>query len=53
MEQRDKIAVVIMTYNDGYKIKEWRQWYDEEKCEIDFYIVIDNGSSPDYLRQFF
>lgn len=50
MKQRGKIAAVTMTYNDGYKIKEWRQWYDEVKDEIDLYIVVDNCSSPDYLQ---
>lgn len=46
-----KIAAVTMTYNDGYKIKEWRHWYDEVKDEIDLYIVVDNGSDREYLNQ--
>ena len=44
-----RIAGVTMTYNDGYKIKEWRSHYDQYRSELDYYVIVDNGSSPDYV----
>lgn len=46
-----KIAMITVTYNDGYKFDEWCRWYEEYKSEIDLHIIVDNGSSPDYLNQ--
>ena len=46
-----KLAGVSITYNDGYKIKEWAQWYDEYKDELYKFIIVDNGSDPEYLHQ--
>lgn len=46
-----KIAVIVVTYNDGYKIKEWHQWYQEYKDDIYKLIIVDNGSKQDYLQQ--
>lgn len=46
-----KLAGVSITYNDGYKIKEWVQWYDEYKDELYKFIIVDNGSQPEYLHQ--
>ena len=42
-----KIAVIQITFNDGYKFKEWCGWYEEFKNEIDTHIIVDNGSKPD------
>ena len=46
-----KIAGIAITYNDGYKLREWRQWYEEYKDELYLYIIVDNGSEQQYLRQ--
>lgn len=46
-----KLAGVSITYNDGYKIKEWTRWYEEYKDELYMYIIVDNGSEPEYLQQ--
>ena len=45
-----KVAMITVTYNDSYKFKEWCQWYEEYKSEIDLHIVVDNGSEKDYLN---
>lgn len=46
-----KIAGIIITYNDGYKFKEWCQWYEEYKAELYKLIIVDNGSEKEYLKQ--
>ncbi len=46
-----KIAVIQITYNDGYKFKEWCGWYEDFKNEINTHIIVDNGSKPEYLAQ--
>lgn len=46
-----KIAGIIITYNDGYKFKEWCRWYDEYKEELGLLVIVDNGSEKDYLQQ--
>lgn len=38
-----------MTYNDGYKLKEWVQHYNDYKKELDYYVVVDNGSNAEYV----
>lgn len=45
-----KIAGITMTYNDGYKLKEWVSHYKEFRKELDYYIVVDNGSKKEYLN---
>lgn len=44
-----KIACVTMTYNDGFKFKDWCDWYEEYKDDFFLHIVVDNGSKADYL----
>lgn len=46
-----KVAVITITYNDGYKFKEWCEHYEEYKNETFLHIIVDNGSEPEYLRQ--
>ena len=46
-----KIAAVSMTYNDGYKIKEWREHYDDYKKDIECFVIVDNGSEKEYVEQ--
>ena len=46
-----KLAGVVITYNDGYKVKEWAHWYQEYKDELYTYIIVDNGSDSNYLQQ--
>lgn len=45
-----KIAGVSMTYNDGYKLKEWVEHYNGYKIELDYYVVVDNGSDKEYVE---
>lgn len=46
-----KIAAITITYNDGYKLKEWHQWYEEYKDEVYLHIIVDNGSDINYLNE--
>lgn len=46
-----KIAVVVITYNDDYKLKEWRHWHEEYEDDIALHIIVDNSSKPEYLKQ--
>ena len=46
-----KIAAIIITYNDGYKFKEWCRWYEEYRDELYKLIIVDNGSEPEYIQQ--
>lgn len=46
-----KIAAVVITYNDGYKLKEWVEHYQEYKDEIYMHIIVDNYSEPEYLKK--
>lgn len=46
-----KLAGVSITYNDGYKVKEWARWYEEYKDELYKLIIVDNGSEVEYLKQ--
>lgn len=46
-----KIAAIIITFNDGYKINEWYRWYGEYKAELYKLIIVDNGSDSDYIMQ--
>lgn len=46
------LGAIVTSYNDGFKLKEWREHYDEMKSMIDYYIIIDNGSTDkDYLSK--
>lgn len=46
-----KIAGVSLTYNDGYKLKEWHEHYLGYKDQLDVYIIIDNNSEESYKEQ--
>ena len=46
-----KIAVIVITYNDDYKFQEWCRWHEEYKQEIALHVIVDNGSSPDYIHK--
>lgn len=39
-----------MTYNDGYKLKEWIDHYNQYKGQLDYYVVVDNGSKKGYVE---
>jgi hypothetical protein len=45
------LAVITITYNDGFKLKEWRQWYDEYKHDVYLHIIVDNASKQEYKNQ--
>ena len=46
-----KIAGITITLNDGYKFKDWCQWYEEYKDELYVHIIVDNGSDDDYKKK--
>lgn len=47
------IAVITITMNDNYKLKEWVHWYNEYKAEVDRFIIVDNNSTQDYRNQLY
>ena len=46
-----KIASITIAYNEEYRFEGWCKWYEEYKDEIDYHIIVDNGSEPDYLEK--
>ena len=44
-----KVAAIVITYNDGYKFKEWVDHHELYKDELYMHIIVDNGSNPEYL----
>ncbi|MHA1410726.1 MAG: glycosyltransferase family 2 protein, partial [Candidatus Odinarchaeia archaeon] len=46
-----KIAAIVTTYNDGYKLKEWIINHQEYKDELYMHIIVDNCSEPEYLEK--
>ncbi len=49
MHNGKKIAGISMTYNDGYKLNEWISHYKEYINELDYYVVVDNGSERAFV----
>lgn len=45
-----KIAAIVITYNDGYKISEWLEHHLEYQDELYMHIIVDNHSDPEYLK---
>lgn len=45
------IALISVTLNDGYKLREWREHYLEYRESIGLHIIVDNGSEPEYLNE--
>lgn len=43
------VAVITITFNDGFKFREWVSHFDLYKDELYKHIVVDNGSEPGYL----
>jgi len=46
-----KIAAIVVTYNDGFKIKEWHEHHQLYCDEVHSHIIVDNGSVPEYLLE--
>lgn len=46
-----KIAAIVVTYNDDYKLEQWFEHYLEYKEVMYKYIIVDNGSGEEYLRE--
>ena len=46
-----RIACVSMTYNDGYKLKEWVSHYQTYKDQLECFVIVDNGSDDIYKRE--
>lgn len=46
-----KIALITITYNDDYKFREWVELYQNYKDELYLHIIVDNSSTPEYLKQ--
>lgn len=45
-----KVAAIVITYNDDYKFREWVGHHKLYKDELYKHIIVDNGSSPAYLK---
>lgn len=45
-----KIAVVSITRNDDFRVEHWKQYFEEYKDELYMHIVVDNGSSYEYIN---
>lgn len=45
-----KVAAIVVTYNDDYKINEWVEHHQLYKDELFLHIIVDNGSKPEYLK---
>ena len=45
-----RIAGVSMTYNDGYKLKEWISHYQIYKDQLEIFVIVDNGSDESYKK---
>lgn len=45
-----KIAAISMTRNDDFRLEAWKSYYEEYKKEITQHIVVDNGSSKEYIE---
>lgn len=46
-----RIAGVSMTYNDGYKLKEWISHYQNYKEQLEIFVIVDNGSDESYKKE--
>ena len=44
------VAAIVITYNDGYKFKEWVENHQTYKEELYKHIIVDNGSDSEYLN---
>lgn len=40
-----------MTYNDGYKLKEWISHYQIYKDQLEIFVIVDNGSDESYKKE--
>lgn len=45
-----KIAAITVTQNDGFKFKEWAEYYQEYKNELFMHIIVDNNSEEKYFE---
>jgi hypothetical protein len=45
-----KIAAITITYNDDFKFKEWISHYNLYKDDLYLHIIVDNGSTAEYIR---
>jgi GT2 family glycosyltransferase len=45
-----KVAAIVVTYNDEYKISEWFAHHQIYKDELYKHIIVDNGSNPKYIE---
>ena len=46
-----KIAAITITLNDDFKFKEWVSHYQLYKDDVYLHIIVDNGSSPEYVKK--
>lgn len=46
------IAVITVTRNDGFKLKEWYEHYLEYKDDVFLHIIVDNDSNPVYFEEY-
>ena len=46
-----KVAGISIAFNDGYKLSEWYNYYQEYRDELFIHIIVDNGSEADFLAE--
>lgn len=46
-----RIAGVSMTYNDDYKLKDWREHYEIYRKQLEIFVIVDNGSDEFYKEK--
>lgn len=45
-----KIAAIVVTYNDEYKFDKWIEHHQLYKDELYRHVIVDNGSTPKYMK---
>ena len=45
------IASVTLTRNDWHCLEQWRRFYEDYASALDWHIVVDNASAPEYRQK--
>lgn len=45
----ENVALVTVTHNDGFKLKQWRENFDQYSDQFGMHIIVDNGSQASYI----
>ena len=50
VKEQPCLAIITATYNEFSKIESWQQYYAAIAAEIDLHIIVDDGSTVEYLQ---